>query len=629
VFWGQIQQPTRRSVLNILDRKVFERRNEGRAWPTWLLGLLAVLIVSITATAQAEAQTRSLKVYFIHTKERAEITYMRNGRYVQSGLDQLNRFLRDWRQNEPTKMDPRLFDMLWEVYRATGARDHIHIVSAYRSPKTNAMLRSRSSGVADKSQHMLGKAIDFYIPGVKLSSLRAAALKMEGGGVGYYPKSGAPFVHLDVGSVRHWPRMNRNELMAVFPDGRTIHVPSDGKPLPGFEQAMASYESRKRSGNSIQIASAGASSGNRSGGGLLANLFRGGGADDEEDVAESAAPARQQPARQQAAPEPQRQVPAPVVETPETIIAALPARSVPLPGAAPRPSVGVGENLFASRSQDAAAPVPQEAVPVAAVPAPVEPAVEETAVALNIPLPTRRPDFTPEVPAPTQVAAVPTPAPTAADDVAVASIAGQLPRSVGSDAITELLAMSAEEARADVVINDSARPAIEGVASAVKAGAGAGDVFVLASLPQAEAIGVARDVEPELAPTALSIAKERASAAPVSDSPRVAMLGSDGRDAAAALESGVRTTAKSARPRAGDGRPDRKPVVVPVGEQVTQWMLKPDLGSMGVAPVSASEEVRAAPRQVYTQGFQQGGQLADANRFTGKAVTFMSVARFN
>jgi uncharacterized protein YcbK (DUF882 family) len=249
-----------------------------------LLGCLAVaLFVSISAAVPAHAETRSLKLYFIHTKERAEITYKRNGRYDQRGLDQINRFLRDWRRNEPAKMDPRLLDLVWGVYKSVGARDYIHVVSAYRSPATNKALRGRSSGVAEKSQHMLGKAMDFYIPGVKLSTLRAAAFKAEGGGVGYYPKSGSPFVHLDVGNVRSWPRMSRPELMALFPDGKTIHVPTDGKPLPGFNQALAAYESRKRGGGDIQVASAG-NSRSGSGRGLLATLFGGGGgADDEED----------------------------------------------------------------------------------------------------------------------------------------------------------------------------------------------------------------------------------------------------------------------------------------------------------------------------------------------------------
>ena len=119
-------------------------------------------------------------------------------------------------------MDPRLIDLVWSVYRAVGARDYIHVVSGYRSPATNSMLRSRSKGVAKKSQHMLGKAMDFYIPGVSLKKLRETGMKMQIGGVGYYPRSGSPFVHMDVGNVRHWPRMSRRELVAMFPNGKTL-----------------------------------------------------------------------------------------------------------------------------------------------------------------------------------------------------------------------------------------------------------------------------------------------------------------------------------------------------------------------------------------------------------------------
>ena len=93
---------------------------------------------------EAAGQTRTLKLYFIHTQEKAQITFKRNGRYDPKGLQEINRFLRDWRRNEPTKMDPRLLDLVWEVYQKSGSRDYIHVVSAYRSPATNGMLRSRS-----------------------------------------------------------------------------------------------------------------------------------------------------------------------------------------------------------------------------------------------------------------------------------------------------------------------------------------------------------------------------------------------------------------------------------------------------------------------------------------------------
>ena len=253
-----------------------------------IAGCLSLPLLSVSAV-EAAAETRSLKLYFVHTKERANIVFKRNGKFDPKGLQQINHMLRDWRRNEPTKMDPRLLDLVWEVYRRSGGNDYIHVVSAYRSPTTNGMLRSRSKGVAKNSQHMLGKAMDFYIPGVKLSTLRALAIKMQGGGVGYYPSSGSPFVHLDVGGVRAWPRMSRQELVNLFPDGNTVHLPSDGKPLPGYAQALASYKKRVSSGAQIEIASTSGGSSEKKRPNLLAMLF--GGGDEDEDADAIAAPA--------------------------------------------------------------------------------------------------------------------------------------------------------------------------------------------------------------------------------------------------------------------------------------------------------------------------------------------------
>ncbi|MCG7509112.1 DUF882 domain-containing protein, partial [Mesorhizobium retamae] len=231
-------------------------------------------------TGAALAETRTLKLYQVHTNEKAEIAYKRNGRYLPDGLKKIDHFLRDWRRNEPTKMDPRLLDLLWETHRASGSDSHINILSAYRASATNAMLRERSRGVAKNSQHTLGKAVDFYIPGVPLKKLRNIGLRFQSGGVGYYPSSGSPFVHLDVGSVRHWPRISRQELVAVFPQGKTLHVPSDGKPLPGYEQALAA--SKVDRGGTATLALAGNGTDRRKSGGLLAALFGGGGDEDED-----------------------------------------------------------------------------------------------------------------------------------------------------------------------------------------------------------------------------------------------------------------------------------------------------------------------------------------------------------
>ncbi len=205
---------------------------------------LAVLLLPATLTASAAPNERTLLLYHTHTKQTGRFTYWRNGSYDKAVLRQLDVFLADWRTKEPTKMDPALFDLLWTVYKDVRAAEPISIVSSYRSPKTNAMLAKRSSGVADNSLHMKGKAIDFFIKGVDLSTLRAAVMRHQVGGIGYYPTSGSPFVHADTGNVRAWPRMTRAQLKKIFPDGRTLHLPTDGKPLSeeGRRYAMAEWK---------------------------------------------------------------------------------------------------------------------------------------------------------------------------------------------------------------------------------------------------------------------------------------------------------------------------------------------------------------------------------------------------
>ena len=191
------------------------------------------------SATQAQAETRTLKMYYTHTKESITVTFKKNGRYDKAGLRKLNRFLRDFRRNEPTNMDPELFDLVWEVYRKSGSRKPIQVISGYRSPKTNNMLRKRGRNVAKTSQHTLGKALDFFMPDVSVDKLRALGLQAHRGGVGYYRGS---FVHLDTGRVRHWPRMSARQLSKVFPKGDTIHVPSNGKPLKGYDTAMANLK---------------------------------------------------------------------------------------------------------------------------------------------------------------------------------------------------------------------------------------------------------------------------------------------------------------------------------------------------------------------------------------------------
>lgn len=196
--------------------------------------------------AVAEGDTRTISMHHLHTGEDITITYKRDGRYDESALEKLNWFLRDWRRAEQTKMDPHLIDLVWEVQREASTQEPIQVVCGYRSPQTNAMLRRSSHGVARFSQHMLGHAMDFSIPGIPLEHLREIGLRLQRGGVGFYPESGSPFVHMDTGDVRMWPRMTHEELARVFPDGRTVLIPSDGKPLPGYALALA--EIKKQGG---------------------------------------------------------------------------------------------------------------------------------------------------------------------------------------------------------------------------------------------------------------------------------------------------------------------------------------------------------------------------------------------
>lgn len=224
-------------------------RVSARSIRRWLVAASGVVTAMVASTVETEnavanGDTRTLTIYHTHTQESATITFKRDGRYDRAALDQLNWLLRDWRINEPTKMDPRLFDTVWEAYRQVGSSQPINIVSAYRSPGTNAMLRRRSKAVAEYSQHMLGKAMDFYLPDVPIDRIREVGFLMSRGGVGWYPRANTPFIHMDVGSVRSWPRMTHEQLARLFPDGKTVHLPADGHPMARYEEAKAEILAR-------------------------------------------------------------------------------------------------------------------------------------------------------------------------------------------------------------------------------------------------------------------------------------------------------------------------------------------------------------------------------------------------
>jgi uncharacterized protein YcbK (DUF882 family) len=145
---------------------------------------------------------RSLNLVNFNTQEVLTVTYWSNGAYHRDALNKLNRFLRDNRDNAETEMDPLLFDVLWHTMMAVGYGGTIEVLSAYRSPSSNAWLASVSRGVARDSQHVNGNAMDIRFPGVPVFKIRQAAHALNMGGVGFYPRSG--FVHLDTGPVRFW-----------------------------------------------------------------------------------------------------------------------------------------------------------------------------------------------------------------------------------------------------------------------------------------------------------------------------------------------------------------------------------------------------------------------------------------
>ena len=148
------------------------------------------------------ASARSMTLVNINTKETLTVTFWSNGAYHRDALDQLNHFLRDSQNNLQTEMDPLLFDVLWHTMSLVGYNGPVEVLSAFRSPATNAWLASMSRGVARDSQHMNGNAMDIRFPGVPVFKIRQAARSLQMGGVGFYPRSG--FVHLDTGPVRYW-----------------------------------------------------------------------------------------------------------------------------------------------------------------------------------------------------------------------------------------------------------------------------------------------------------------------------------------------------------------------------------------------------------------------------------------
>jgi uncharacterized protein YcbK (DUF882 family) len=159
-----------------------------------------VLLPGITFAVTS--RERRLAFRHLHTGERLDLAYWANGDYIQEALTAINHQLRDHRSGEIHAIDPALLDSLYRLRQTVDSNKPFQVISGYRSPKTNRLLRAKSKGVAKRSLHMQGKAIDIRLPGIDIGQLRQAAISLQAGGVGLYRKSN--FIHLDTGRVRYW-----------------------------------------------------------------------------------------------------------------------------------------------------------------------------------------------------------------------------------------------------------------------------------------------------------------------------------------------------------------------------------------------------------------------------------------
>ena len=173
-----------------------------RAFLGLCVGVSAGLVLPKSYAASLAAEKRVLSFYNTHTGEKLTSTYWAEGQLVQENIREIEWLLRDHRVGKVHSIDPRLLDILYTIQCRLDCRKPFHVISGYRSPKTNEMLRRITSGVAKNSYHMQGRAIDIRLPHFDTRRLRKAALSLKAGGVGYYPRSN--FVHIDTGKVRSW-----------------------------------------------------------------------------------------------------------------------------------------------------------------------------------------------------------------------------------------------------------------------------------------------------------------------------------------------------------------------------------------------------------------------------------------
>lgn len=161
-----------------------------------------MMLIGLGVTNNVFHDQRELSFYHTHTGKALSVVYYKDGVYLPTALQNIDDFLKDFRNGERHDIDPALLDVLYDIKLKTGSHAPFEVISAYRSPETNQMLRTTTFGVAQNSMHIQGQAIDVRLRDVKLAQLRDVALHLKRGGVGFYPES--EFVHVDTGRVRHW-----------------------------------------------------------------------------------------------------------------------------------------------------------------------------------------------------------------------------------------------------------------------------------------------------------------------------------------------------------------------------------------------------------------------------------------
>ena len=184
------------------DLNTLDRRDMLKLGLAGTLGALVPLMPSKNSYASSNFQSWKMSFRHAHTGEKFSGVYRVGDKYLPEAFDHINHVMRDFRTGDVFPLDPRVIDLVNIIHEKTGSTEPLEILSGYRSPKTNNMLRGRSSGVASKSLHMYGQAIDFRLAGYKTKEIRNIAKSLRAGGVGFYPRSN--FVHVDTGRVRSW-----------------------------------------------------------------------------------------------------------------------------------------------------------------------------------------------------------------------------------------------------------------------------------------------------------------------------------------------------------------------------------------------------------------------------------------